>query len=579
MKVHDRLYDAVIVGGGPAGLAAAIYMARARYRVLVLEKDRIGGQITITEEVVNYPGIARTSGRELAESMRAQAESFGAEFVRAEVLSMELRGEPKVLHTTAGDYEALGVILATGANPRKLGFKGEKAFQGRGVAYCATCDGEFFTGKKVFVIGGGYAAVEEGMFLAKYASSVQLIVRGEDFTCARAVSDKLRKEARIRVNFHTEIVEAGGEGMLQFARFRDRNSGEIWTYEAEAGDYFGIFVFAGYVPNTEWFRDQIECDEHGYVITDANQRTSLEGVYAAGDVCIKNLRQVVTAVRDGAVAATSLEKYVEALHERLSLPELWRPEKAEGGAEEMRESPKGTAGKAGREMESASEPKTGAGEASGQFISGELREKLRTLFAGFANPVRIVAELDESALSAEMSGFLEEFSEIETDRLICEKRTPDAETRRQREAAGERFPAFRIFRADGSGGNLIFHAVPGGHEFNSFVIALYNMAGEGQAVEAALREEIAALSAPVRIRIAVSLSCTMCPETVMAAQRIASLNPNVTAEMFDIAHFPTMREQYGIMSVPCMIIEQGEKEEIAFGKKNAGEIMSLLNGQ
>lgn len=164
METQERLYDVIVVGAGPAGLSAAIYAARAKYKVLVLDKSGIGGQISITSEIVNYPGVEQSGGKELTEHMRVQAEGFGAEFAIAEVLDMELQKDIKLLRTTKGEYEALGVILAPGANPRKLGFKGEKEFQGRGVAYCATCDGEFFTGKEVFIIGGGFAAVEEGIF-------------------------------------------------------------------------------------------------------------------------------------------------------------------------------------------------------------------------------------------------------------------------------------------------------------------------------------------------------------------------------------------------------------------------------
>ena len=172
METQERLYDVIVVGAGPAGLSAAIYAARAKYKVIVLDKSGIGGQISITSEIVNYPGVEQSGGKELTEHMRVQAEGFGAEFAIAEVLDMELQKDIKLLRTTKGEYEALGVILAPGANPRKLGFKGEKEFQGRGVAYCATCDGEFFTGKEVFIIGGGFAAVEEGIFLTKYAKKV-----------------------------------------------------------------------------------------------------------------------------------------------------------------------------------------------------------------------------------------------------------------------------------------------------------------------------------------------------------------------------------------------------------------------
>ncbi|MBO7170075.1 MAG: FAD-dependent oxidoreductase, partial [Clostridia bacterium] len=173
----QNFYDVVVVGGGPAGLTAALYLARARYRVVVLEKEKFGGQITITHEVVNYPGVARTSGAELTETMRAQAESFGAEFMLAEVESLDMSGDVKVVRTSRGELKCFGVLLATGAHPRMVGFTGEEEFRGRGVAYCATCDGEFFTGKEVFVVGGGFSASEEAVFLTKYACHVTILIR------------------------------------------------------------------------------------------------------------------------------------------------------------------------------------------------------------------------------------------------------------------------------------------------------------------------------------------------------------------------------------------------------------------
>lgn len=183
------MYDAVIVGGGPAGLTAALYLARARYRVVVVEKEHFGGQITITAEVVNYPGVARTSGTALTEAMRQQAQSFGAEFLLAEVQSLRMDGDIKTVHTSRGVLKCFGVLLATGAHPRTVGFAGEEEFRGRGVAYCATCDGEFFTGKDVFVVGGGFAAAEESVFLAKYARHVTILLRESDFTCAAAAAE------------------------------------------------------------------------------------------------------------------------------------------------------------------------------------------------------------------------------------------------------------------------------------------------------------------------------------------------------------------------------------------------------
>ena len=283
------LYDLIVVGGGPAGLAAAIYMARARYKVLVLEKNpEGGGQIRITSEVVNYPGILKTGGKEIMEDLRVQANNFGAEIVNAEVMDMALEKDIKVIYTTKGEYRSLGVILALGANPRKLGFKGEKEFQGRGVAYCATCDGEFFTGKEVFVVGGGFAAAEESVFLTKYAKHVTILIREPDFTCAKTISDKLKNYDKIDTRFNTEVEEVAGGSSLESIKLKNNKTGAVEEIKIDKG--FGVFVFAGYVPNTSWISADVNRDLQGYIITDKQQKTNINCVYAAGDVCIKQLR-------------------------------------------------------------------------------------------------------------------------------------------------------------------------------------------------------------------------------------------------------------------------------------------------
>lgn len=550
MQTDQNFYDVVIVGAGPAGLSAAIYMARAKYRVLVLEKASVGGQITITAEVVNYPGVEKTNGKELTDNMRRQAVNFGAQFEIAEVLEMELKKEVKVLHTTRGEYRALGVILATGANPRKLGFKGEREFQGRGVAYCATCDGEFFTGMDVFVIGGGFAAVEEGIFLTKYAKKVTMIVREEDFTCARTVSDQLKGKNKIEVIFETEVLEVGGDPTLSYARFRNNRTNEEWSYENKDGG-FGVFVFAGYVPNTEWICSDVERNEQGYLITDMNRKTNLEGVYAAGDVCVKNLRQVVTAVSDGAVAATSLEKVVSELHEKLGIPDLWDKQEAEA----QRDVAGQEAGSVNREASKT--------EGKG-FLNDAVREQLESVFAKFQKPVILKAYLDDSPLSGEVKGFLRELDGLSA--MLSWKEENQADQ-------GRLLPCVDICRADGTESGIRFHGVPGGHEFNSFVIALYNIAGPGQAIDPETEEKIQALQKYVNLKILVSLSCTMCPETVMSAQKAAAVSDRVEAEMFDLAHFPQLKEKYKVMSVPCMVIND---DKVIFGKKSAAEIADLL---
>ncbi|KLU72907.1 MAG: hypothetical protein RHS_1310 [Robinsoniella sp. RHS] len=546
----EGLYDVIIVGGGPAGLSAAIYMARARYRTLIIEKEKFGGQITITSEVVNYPGIPSISGSELTEGMRMQAEAFGAEFLLANVEQLDLNEDIKRVKTDRGEKRALGIILATGASPRKIGFPGEQEFQGRGVAYCATCDGEFFTGKDVLVAGGGFAAVEEAMFLTKYARQVLILVRGESFSCAKSVSDELANYEKIKVLFHTEIKEAGGTDKLQYALLYNSQTGESTRFEPEDGSSFGIFVFAGYAPANSLFKDIVDIDEHGYLITDMNHKTSIDGVYGAGDICVKNLRQVVTAVADGAKAATSLEKYVSEVHERKNIPPIPMPLKAH------------TSDSASREANN--HPEQEESHSDGAFIPATMRSQLKPLFEKFTRQIRLKAFLDQTPISREAEGFVQEMAEL----------TSWIETEIIQDANIPLTPSIDLYESSGLSLGFRFHGVPGGHEFNSFIVTLYNAAGPGQMIDEQLLGRIRAISEPVKIDIAISLSCTMCPDLVMAAGRIAIENANVQCDIFDLNHFPKLKEDYQIMSVPCMIINQ---EHAYFGKKSIEEILGLID--
>ncbi len=540
----------IIVGAGPAGLSAAIYTARAGCKVLVMEKAVVGGQINITEEVINYPGIFRTDGKSLTSGMREQAEAFGAEFINCEVLSMELEGHIKRLHTTAGIFETIGVILATGANPRKIGFKGEKEFQGRGVAYCATCDGEFFTGMDIFVIGGGFAAVEEGIFLTRYGKTVNIIVRGEDFTCPKPVSDEIKKYGNINVSYNTELIEVGGKNTLEYAVFADRKTGDTRVYRPREGESFGVFVFAGYVPNTAWMGDEPLRNDQGYIITDSTGKTDKEGVYAAGDVCVKELRQVVTAVSDGATAATALEKYVALVHDKYSIPELKDKKTRARGYGDPAE-------KASESSAKSTEEKT--------FISSEIKAQLIPVFEKFEDRVIVRACLDESPLAMEMKGFMEELKDL-SPKLICEIR--ENEMKEDME-----LPVIKLLREDGEDPGIAFHGIPGGHEFNSFIVALYNLSTGVKDPGKETEDIIKNISAPLSMKIFVSLSCTMCPETVMSAQKLAALSPKVRAEMFDLGHWPEYRKKYNIMSVPCTVINDSR---VVFGKKSLPELADII---
>ena len=537
----ENLYDVVVIGGGPAGLTAAIYLARAKYRVVDVEKEKFGGQIPITHEVVNYPGVERSSGAELTETMRKQAESFGAEFMLAGVESLDMSGDVKIVRTDRGELKCFGVLLATGAHPRMVGFTGEEEFRGRGVAYCATCDGEFFTGKEVFVVGGGFAAAEEAVFLTKYASHVTILIRRDDFSCAKSAADAARNHEKITVLTNTEVVDVTGDSTLRAIRYRNKLTGEVTERRAPEGDNIGVFVFAGYAPATDLIRDLADVTPDGYVVTDRSMKTSVDGLYAAGDVCVKALRQVVTAVGDGALAATELEKYAASLQKKTGLKPQ-QPVKQEPQKEEP------------KAVESSAK--------SGGLFDAAMLNQLNTVFSRMASPLVLKLQLDGRPVSGELKGYMEELASL-TEKLSVVV-----------EEGGEDAPCVQVCRSDGSWTGLAFHGVPGGHEFTSFVLGLYNAAGPGQPVDTDVLETVRSIDKKTDIKVLVSLSCTMCPELVTAAQRIAAENENITAQVYDLNHFPALRDKYNVMSVPCLVVGDGEK--ISFGKKNVRQLVELL---
>ena len=537
----ENLYDVIVVGGGPAGLTAALYLARAKYRVLVLEKEQFGGQISITHEVVNYPGIAKTSGKALTDTIQQQAESFGAEFMLAEAIGFDLSGDIKTVRTNQGEHRCFGILLATGAHPRTVGFKGEEEHKGRGVAYCATCDGEFFTGKEIFVVGGGYASAEESVFLTKFARHVTILVRKDDFSCAASVADQAKKHEKITVLTNTVMEEVSGENGLTYARYKNTATGEVAEYKSK--ETFGVFVFAGYAPATEILKGIVELNEQGYIVTDASQKTSADGVYAAGDVCIKPLRQVVTATSDGALAATELEKYVAAMQRKTGL---------RADAPSVKQS------------ETTVTVDTHESEGSDELFTKEMRQQLATVFTRMKQPLLLKLYLDKRPISAELESFISALVAI-SDKLeleVCDRQ------------AQETFaPCVEVCLADGTPTGLAFHGVPSGHEFTSFVLGLYNAAGPGQAIDEDTKRQIEAITEAVDIKILVTLSCTMCPDLVVATQRIAAENTNVTAHVYDIRHFEDLKNQYNIMSVPCMVVND---QDVVFGKKTMQQVLELI---
>ena len=529
----NQVYDVIIVGGGPAGLSSAIYLTRAKYSVLVIEKEKFGGQITITSEIVNYPGVMEDSGEGLTLKMKKQAQNFGAEFKIATVKELKLDGPIKKVITNQGEFKSIGLVLAVGASPRKLGFPGEKEFQGRGIAYCATCDGEFFEGCELFVIGGGFAACEEALFLTQYASKITMIVREKEFTCAQSIADEVKKHPQIKICFETEIIEAGGNLQLEYAIFRNNRNKTTWRYDVADKQKFGIFIFAGYVPANHLLKDQLLLNDQGYLITDRYQKTNIDGVYGAGDICDKELRQVVTAVSDGAIAATSLEKYISQIKKQynLSTKEVQRIEVQ-------------------KEITNHSD----------NFISNEIRSQLLPILDKITKDIYLVGVGSSDSFSQELKSFIEEFSSLH-ERIHGEWNDNADES-----------PHIMLYNHQKNPLGVNYHCVPGGHEFNSFVLAIYNAGSEGQVLENDILKKIQDLQSH-HFQVFISLSCTMCPEVVQASQRIALENHQVQTDIYDLAHHPHYKEQYNIMSVPCMVIDG---QRVVFGKKNLEDILEII---
>ena len=413
-------------------------------------------------------------------------------------------------------------------------------------------------------MGGGFAAAEESVFLTKYARHVTILVRDDDFTCAPAAAEEAKSNDKITVLYNTEVEAAGGDSALRWLRYKNLKTDKVEEYRAADGETFGIFVFVGYAPATSLMDGVAATDDRGYALTDAQQMTSADGLFAAGDVCVKTLRQVTTAVGQAAQTATDMERYLKAAQGRTGLvPQVpvSRPAVADAADEPA---PKPTA-----EGEAAS-----SAAASALFDEAMLAQ-LNAVFSRMTGSLVLRLHPDDRTASRELEGYMDELAKL-TDKLSVEH----ADTAEDDAAS---LPFVEVCRPGGDGApnptGLAFHGVPGGHEFTSFVLGLYNAAGPGQPIDDADRAAIAAIADPVRVKVLVSLSCTMCPETVVSLQRIAADNPLVTVDVFDIVHFPDLRERYNAMSVPCVVVERGGAEQVHFGKKNLAQALELVRAK
>lgn len=308
----EKIYDVIILGAGPAGLAAGLYAGRYRLSTLVIEKAKDGGQIVITDAIENYPGqlVEGESGPSLVDRMTKQVEKFGADRVTDTIDRVELDGPVKTLYGKKGVYQCKTLIIATGAYPRPIGCTREGEFVGKGVSFCATCDANFFEDLEVYVVGGGDSAVEEAMYLTKFARKVTVIHRRDELRAAKSIQERAFKNPKLFFMWDSVVTELEGDGILSGMTVKNVKTGELTRVEADPDDgMFGLFGFIGYSPRSQLFEGLLEM-KNGYIITDEDMHTAIPGVYAAGDVRVKSLRQVVTAAADGAIAAMQAEKYI-----------------------------------------------------------------------------------------------------------------------------------------------------------------------------------------------------------------------------------------------------------------------------
>ncbi len=537
----NQKYDLIILGSGCAGLTAGIYAGRARLHTLILESGNFGGQAATTHEIGNYPGVPDIEGSKLMQKMLDQAKSFGTQFIQAKVQSVDLSGEIKKIITDNGTFEAYAVIIATGATPRKLGFDGEENFRGRGVGYCATCDGFFFQDKDIFVIGGGNSAAEEALFLTKFGKKVTILVRKDAFRCEKAIENKVMSHPKIEVRFNTELIRAFGDNSLKGAELKNNKTGEVTTYNVSEEDgIFGIFIFVGYEPASKLFSGQIDLNEAGYIITNEKLQCSIPGVYAAGDIRPKEIRQLVTATSDGAIAAVEAEKYILDYKDKNGIKDTPPP------------------------VEQQNEPTE---KATGSLISDDLLSQVQQVFSKLQHECVLVMMKDEHPKSNELENFLSELCKC-SDYVKLKVYQKD-----ECPVSFERHPAFAICGKDEKDSGVKFSGIPAGHEFNSLILGIYNFAGPGQALDDTIKQRISQINKPIKLQICISLSCHFCPDVVISAQRIAILNTNVSAEMIDIALFPEFRSKYNIMSVPALIINE---KDILFGAQTMEQILTAI---
>ncbi|MCL2372607.1 MAG: FAD-dependent oxidoreductase, partial [Defluviitaleaceae bacterium] len=565
------MYDLIVIGAGAAGLSAAIFAGRARLHVLVVENTGEGGKLKLAAEVSN-PDAFTAGEVEIAADMKKEAVNFGVDFVAANVQKVDFKSDIKSVKIDTGNIytswglimasrasvgvdfvtadlsqvsfsknptegkgsqSSWGVIIAMGSKPKTLGFEGEEEFTGRGVAYSATCDGEFFTGRDVFVIGSGFSAAEESIYLTRFARKVTVIVKGPKLTCEQDVADRVLNHEKIEIKYNTEIVHVRGANVVKEAKFKDIKTGEEWEHKVDEGT-FGVFIMAGY---------ETENDEDFDNLDDIYTQTAVPEITGSNEMSPQRRRQLVIAASDGAVSSEAAVRYVAEIKARLGVEDFAH----------------------------AKEAKHTTYGLSDESISSQIRHVMERC----ENDVTIHAVLlPDCTISANIKEFLEEYRDV-TERMPIKITQKGDDPAIEANIGTDVFPIIALLDSAGQYTGVGFLGVPGGHELESFILAIYNAAGPGQATPASMKEQIENLQSGTRLKVGVSLTCTLCSELVQNCQRIAIINKNIKAEMIDMQYFAELRDKFDIMSVPALIIND---ETVLFGRKSMEDLLLNLPG-
>lgn len=545
---EQHLYDLIVVGAGPAGLSAGLYAGRATLDTLLIEGDTVGGQVTTTSVVYNYPAVEKVDGTQLMNRLQRQVTDFGVTIKHDQIAKYDLQGTVKILTGQSGQtYRARSVIIATGAKPKQVGFPGEKEFRGRGIAYCSTCDGELFSGLQIFVVGGGYAAAEEADYLSRFGKHVTVLVRGDHFTCPPLTAARALNNPKVSVEYNTEVKRVDGDDYLTSATLVNNKTGRETVYHVDPGDNtFGMFIYIGTQPATQNLPDSIKLDGQGYIKTDENCATGVTGVYAAGDVIVKPLRQIITAAADGATAATAAEAYVTAQKQKQGIPihaaVTKQPAKTVGQTTQLNQQEEVT-------------------PHQGSWLTADIDQQLKPIFARLTKPITFQVNTNDSELSQQLTSFVKEFADLDEHFTMTTVK-----------GKGQYLPMLKLLDEDGNDTGLHYAGIPTGHELNSLVLGVYNVAGPGQTIAPEMVERIKHLPATT-IRIGVSLTCHFCPDVVAACQHMAALNPEISATMIDLQHFPALRKEKKIMSVPATMIGD---DPVIFGSQSLEELVNAV---